>query len=265
MAQIDVRRLYASNTAPTQGQIDAIVDDAETFVNLTKLNNDNVQDDGITGSTKIDDESINTAKIQNSCLTAAKITDANVTTAKIADSAVTTDKIANSNVTTAKIANGAVTTAKIADNAVTTAKISPVIAVSSDQTFSQGFTSEANPTTSSMGGATITTTGKPVVLGLMANASGSSYIGALFTAGASTFMQYSCWFYRDGVRIGACRQQFTWPQLFNRMTVPIGGFQFVDDVSPGTYSYTFVISITYSAAASSTVTVNCRNYAFEVI
>ena len=123
MAQIDIRREYADGTILLEADLDAIVDDVETFLNVTKLNNDNLQDNSITASDKIADASITAAKLGTSCVTTAKINDAAVTTVKIADSNVTTAKIADSNVTTAKIADSNVTTAKIADSNVTTAKI----------------------------------------------------------------------------------------------------------------------------------------------
>jgi len=123
MSTLDVRRNYADGDILYQSDLDAIVDDLETFLNVTKLTDDNIQDASITGSTKLIDATVTTGKLASSAVTTAKITDSAVTTAKIADSNVTTAKIADSNVTTAKIADSNVTTAKIADSNVTTAKI----------------------------------------------------------------------------------------------------------------------------------------------
>ncbi len=134
MPQLDVRRLYEDGSILFAADLDAIIDDIETLLNSTKLNDDNIQDAGITGSTKLVDGSVTAGKIGSSAVTTAKINDDAVTAAKIADGAiddaaklasnvVTTAKILDSNVTTAKIADSNVTTAKIADSNVTTAKI----------------------------------------------------------------------------------------------------------------------------------------------
>ena len=114
MAQLDVRREYADGEILLASDLDAFLNDIETFLNVIKLNDDNIQDGGINAATKLADSSITTAKLANGA----------VTTNKIADNAVTTAKIADGAITTAKIADSAVTTAKIADSAVTAAKIS---------------------------------------------------------------------------------------------------------------------------------------------
>lgn len=114
MAQLDVRREYADGEILLASDLDAFLNDIETFLNVIKLNDDNIQDGGINAATKLADASVTTNKLANGA----------VTTNKIADDAVTTAKIADSAVTTAKIADGAVTTAKIADATVTAAKIS---------------------------------------------------------------------------------------------------------------------------------------------
>lgn len=123
MPQLDARRTYADGSILFAADLDAVIDDIETLVNTTKLNDDNIQDAGITGSTKLVDASVTAGKLASNSVTTAKITDSNVTTAKIADSNVTTAKIADLNVTTGKLAASAVTTAKIADAAVTVDKI----------------------------------------------------------------------------------------------------------------------------------------------
>jgi hypothetical protein len=264
MAQLDVRRLYASLTNPKQSQIDAIVDDVETFVNLTKLNDDNILDDGITASTKVIDGTITTAKLQNSSITAAKIAADAVTTVKIADSAVTSAELAADSVTSAKIVAGAITNAKIADANVTKAKIVTPLNISSDVVYSNTFNGESNPTTTAQGSVAVTTTGNPVVVGLMARSSGNSIIQTVITGGASTQIQFQYHLYRDGVRVKTSRQQLAWPQYFQRMTIPPGAFYFVDEPAAGTYTYTFTISVTFSAAVNCDININCRQYAFEV-
>lgn len=119
MAQLNVRRSYAAGEPLLKGDLDAFIDDIETFINITKLNNDNIQDAGIDASAKIIDNTFAGEKFVNGAVTTAKILDANVTTAKIADGAVTTAKLNDLAVTTAKIADNAVTLPKLADGSIT--------------------------------------------------------------------------------------------------------------------------------------------------
>jgi hypothetical protein len=114
MASIDIRRLYADGEILLASDLDAIVDDVESFLNITKINDDNIQTGGIDASLKLADATIITAKIANNA----------VTTAKINAEAVTTAKIADANVTLAKMATDSVNTSQIVDAAVTPAKLS---------------------------------------------------------------------------------------------------------------------------------------------
>jgi hypothetical protein len=121
MALIDVRRTYLDGNILLASDLDAFLNDIETFLNIIKLSDDNLQDNSI-GSSKIVDGSVSTAKLANFAVTTSKIADDAVTTDKIADNAVTTAKIADANVTTAKIADANVTAAKISAAAKGTIK-----------------------------------------------------------------------------------------------------------------------------------------------
>lgn len=103
-----------------RADFDAFLDDIETFLNITKINDDNIQNSGITGSTKLLNQSVTAAKLATGSVETAKIADDAVTEAKIGDGAVTSDKLGASAVVEAKIADDAVTSGKIADDAVTT-------------------------------------------------------------------------------------------------------------------------------------------------
>lgn len=94
MAQIDVTRSYRDGEVLTEADLDAFLDDIETFLNVTKINDDNIQNSGITGSTKLLNTSVTAAKLATDSVTTLKIADQNVTTAKIADEAVSLDKLA---------------------------------------------------------------------------------------------------------------------------------------------------------------------------
>lgn len=123
MPTLNINKSYADGEVLFESDLDNIINDTETFINVTKLDDDNLQDNGITASLKLVDGTITTAKLASDAVTTAKIIDDAVTTSKIINDAVTTAKILDANVTTAKILDANVTTAKLADNAVTTAKI----------------------------------------------------------------------------------------------------------------------------------------------
>ncbi len=133
MSSLSVTRTYDDGEVLVRADLDAFLDDIETFINTTKVNDDNIQNSGITGSTKLLNASVNaaklatnsvtTAKIEDSAVTTAKILDSNITIAKMADASVGTDELVASAVTTAKIADGNVTTDKLANDAVTNAKL----------------------------------------------------------------------------------------------------------------------------------------------
>lgn len=103
MATLDVTRNYADGEVLTEADLDAFLDDVETFLNVTKLNDDNLQNNGITGSLKLLTGSVTATKLASDSVTTVKILDQNVTTAKLADGAVTTVKIDDEAVTQAKL------------------------------------------------------------------------------------------------------------------------------------------------------------------
>lgn len=96
MATLDVTRDYSDGEILTEADLDAFLDDLEAFINVTKLNDDNLQNNGITGS----------LKLLTASVTAAKLATDSVTTAKIENNAITTTKILNEAVTAAKLAPG---------------------------------------------------------------------------------------------------------------------------------------------------------------
>lgn len=122
MGQLDVRRTYADGDILLAADLDAFLNDIETFVNVTKLNDDNIQESGITGSEKLVNASVTTGKLANASLTTDKYVNLSVTAAKLAADSVTTSKILDANVTTAKLAPLAVTNDKVADGTLTAIK-----------------------------------------------------------------------------------------------------------------------------------------------
>ena len=230
MAQLNVRRTFLSMEVPLQSDIDLFLNDIETFLNITKLNNENIQDNSITASTKIAPLSITASKFKNVAVTTAKILDANVTTAKIADEAVTTAKINDSAVTTAKINDSAVTTAKIADGAITNSKLANL------NSQSASITATGTSSYVQLASVSITTNGRPIYIRLLNNITGSEgYInfGAMYVTRDSTTLftitDAAGDFFRDGPSGGLTDTGET-------LKVP-GGFFYIDVVSSGTYNY----------------------------
>lgn len=107
MATIDITRNYADGEVLTEADLDAICDDIEAFLNVTKISDDNIQNNSITGSLKLLTASVTAAKLASDSVTTVKIADANVTEPKLADDAVTTSKIADGAVTSEKLAAAA--------------------------------------------------------------------------------------------------------------------------------------------------------------
>lgn len=150
MSQLAIPRGYADGEVLTQAHLDDANDSIETFVNVTKINDDNIQTSGITGSTKLLNASVTNAKIANSAIdtnklandavTTDKILDANVTTDKIDDDAVTVDKIDDAAIdevtlektTDIHVKDGGIGTDQLADDAVTNAKVADD-AINNDQ------------------------------------------------------------------------------------------------------------------------------------
>jgi len=275
VAQLDIRKQYADGSPLQQQDLDAFIDDIETFFNLTKLNSDNIQDDGITASTKLAAGSVTTAKLDNNSITTGTIETGAVTTAKIADGEVNTEHIALDNITTAKINDLAVTTSKIADSAVTAAKVygsaitgakhaAKSVVVSS----SSGAISTATDTVICT--VQIVSTGRPLFVGLTSDGSGNpAFIGVdqrATSAGASglgmqlyavvetkrttasvdTVLNYSAvmrysapsYVYQSGPGF--------LPTYVGTLYVPPGYFWYIDAPAAGTHTYTFTLKPAYT-------------------
>lgn len=280
MATADIRRLYASGTTPTQPQLDAIVDDIETFINLTRLNDDNIQDESITASDKIIDGTLTNTKFMNDSVSTAKIVDNAASTEKFSDESVTAEKIADTNVTLVKIQDEAITTPKILDRNVTKPKMTSNVVVSSalSASIAAGSVLPSQGSAITNASVTITTEGNPVIIGFMSDGSNgdlsydSNTVAETVSLGLSLF--------RDGTKI--CTQSYKCqPRNFSGIfggvnvaliTIPIGQFFYVDAPAAGTYTYTaqfrgnanFQDSGGGTTQRAGTYTVTGKMYAFEV-
>jgi microcystin-dependent protein len=80
---LSITKLYADNTELTEAHLDAMKESIETYINVTGLTGDNIQDNSITS-----------AELQTSSVTESKIAANAVVTTKILDGAVTMAKLA---------------------------------------------------------------------------------------------------------------------------------------------------------------------------
>jgi len=170
----------------------------------------------------------------------ADITDANVTLAKMAVASVGTANIVDAAVTTVKILDANVTTAKIADGAVTPAKRAAlgqqISAGSGLYTITNSSTTYIDVTNLSV---TITTTGRPIFVGLIADVAEPN--GQIFTSSSARLR-----FVRGSTDLGS------YPMDVNG--VPASTYSTVDVVAAGTYTYK--LQTANSSGGSITRTVN---------
>lgn len=123
MAVLDFSRVYGDGEILLAADFDVFLNQVEAIVNVTKLNDDNIQATSITASSKFITGTITSSLFASGAITSALIPASAITTSVIADGCLTAAKLTAATLTTAKFATGAVTAAKIANSAVTTAKI----------------------------------------------------------------------------------------------------------------------------------------------
>ena len=156
---------------------------------------------------------------------------------------IVTESLADESVTTDKIEDLAVTTAKIADGAVTKSKITALgqqISASSS-TFSSAAGAYTDITNLSV---TITTSGRPVYLALIADGGGNAAeIYFAPTAGTTTNFGFYA-ILRDGVGVGYYRlgQIINTSGSTQSVRVPVGCINHIDVPAAGTYTYKIQVS-----------------------
>ena len=161
-----------------------------------------------------------------------------IVTADIADSQVTAGKLATDAVETAKIKDLNVTTGKLANNAVTQAKRAALgqQVSSSSGTFSSSSATQVDVTNLSV---TITTTGRPVFIGLISDgtANPSSLVARNSTSGDLADASYYLW--RGGSQISQYRlysASVTSSSLVE-LSIPSCSLWHIDVPAAGTYTY----------------------------
>jgi len=185
-----------------------------------------------------------TADITDANVTLAKMAAASVGTANIVDAAVTTVKILDANVTTAKIADGAVTPAK---RAALGEQISASCGVFNLTSSSTSFSDITNLT------VTITTTGRPIFVGLIpASTTGDPSSMTTVTGGSgSVLIRYL----RGATALGK--------QALNGTFSAISGLSTIDVVAAGTYTYKAQTS-NLTAFSSQRIFTDIKLIAFEL-
>lgn len=261
MPTLTISTTYADDSVLTKAQLDEIKTGIETFLNTTKIDSDNIAASGIATSNlasgavtaaKLGTAAVETAKINDGAVTTVKIADSNVTTAKIADSNVTTAKIADSAVTTAKINDAAVTTAKLADTAVTRAKL-PAVGQQVSSSCGSFSTTSATLVDVTNLSVSLTTSGRPVFLGLISSGEGdtSLFTGWSSMSNSSNIVYVA--FLRDSTVI--CTT------LGNTTTGSDSGHIFhIDAPSSGTYTY----KVQARTSAGTAIITNMKLVAFEL-
>lgn len=219
MATLTIPKGWADGDILLASDLTAFKTAVETFINTTKLNDDNIQAQGITGSTKLAAASVNAAKLATNA----------ITTAKIVDEAVTAAKITDLNVTTAKIADEAVTRAKLYDLTLT------------EDDYSDTSTSTSETEISSL---SITTNGRPVFLTCKQNLSSdsSSFLSSVTTTATTMQVDIKIRLYRGATMILETRMQYydEQPDGTNAtftMSIPNGAIWMIDQPAAGTYTY----------------------------
>lgn len=253
MPSLNVTRSYNDNRPFLESHIDDFLDDLETFINVTQLDDSNITSATIDASTKLVNGSISTAKIANNTVTSVKIAAGAVTTIKIADGVLTSGKFIDSSITAAKVASetitstqigsGQATNTKFADGSITRAK-----RANDDNTLDKqdiGGPTYSNATTSftSVTSRSITTTGRPVYIQLDWNGNGITTNAANIATNAnisydpvselrikrdSTVIALISLEAASAPKGGSDALGISWP---------ISSVWFIDQPSSGTYSY----------------------------
>ena len=183
MATLTVTKTYVDASLLSASDLDGIVDSIETFLNTTLLNGDNIQDGGVTSAAltanSVTSDILDAASVVEAGIAAAAVEEAQLGTsavdADIADAAVTTAKILDATTATADFANGAVTYAELEERSTGTSagNVAFSSAVSSfTHTVDDAFDDTAVYITDLQ--VTLTTTGKPLVVGLMGTSAGNA-------------------------------------------------------------------------------------------
>ncbi len=242
MPALNVSKTYDLGDVLFEADLDTIKDSLETFYNETGIDDDNIQDNSITAS--------------------SKFIDSTVTTATLADINIGTDRLATDSVTTAKFAASAVTTDKFADNSVTRAKLA-----TANQNASAEFNNSVTGInqTATMGSVTLTTTGRPVLVTLAPDSSGITTVIGRFDLANKSEIEFYVEIYRDSGRIARFPVYFTTSgSLRKHIEIPGSAYWVIDTPAAGSHTY-YIKAITGSfVGVAETLTVGYQGKVFAM-
>jgi hypothetical protein len=123
MSNLTVNKTYSDGSILFASDLDNMIDSHESFLNITKLDDANINNTSIIANESLQDSSITTAKIASLAITTAKLAVNNIQDVKINDLAITTAKLADGAVTTAKLADSSITNTDFNNASITKAKL----------------------------------------------------------------------------------------------------------------------------------------------
>lgn len=240
MPALTIPNTFTNATTAVASEVNANFTAVSTLLNSTKLDADNLQDGAVTAA-KIGTNAVTGAKLNSDTVDNSTLQYTN-STLSIKDSGVTTAKINDSAVTTAKINDGAVTQAKRASLGQ---QLSSSVSTTSTSTSFTAITGLS---------ASITTTGRPVFIGLVSDGAGSPSLIGFGTGGA----------YRTTIRLKQDSTEIAqWP--FDAGTaggdIPCSSVWHIYSVAAGTYTYSMEWKITSGGTATAQ---NVKLIAYEL-
>lgn len=251
MPALNITKNYADAAVLTKAHLDDAFDSVSTLLNTTKLDADNIQTGGIS-TALIAVGGVTTDRIAAQAVTNVKIADANVTTVKIADANVTTAKLVDSCVTADKIADGAVVRTK---QGAVGQQISPTCGIVS--------TTSSSPVAVTNLSCTITTTGRPVIVGIMPDSTTSPAYFNLLVNSATVDHYGQVTIKRGSTEIAP----FTFGDISSptiRLRVPASLTVIDLPGVAGTYTYTVTINNNSTADTPTMTIANCVLFAYEL-
>ena len=251
MATLTVTKNYADATILLSTDLDDIISSLETFFNTTQLSDENFQTSSITASEKIANDSITGDKMASAIADGTtvqysssqfSVVSASIDSTMLASSSVTGAKVADDAITAAKIsASAAITHAKRASRAVTTDGTDPGAGGISKSASCSAFSTTSGTNTDVTNLAvTLTTNGRPVMIFLESDGSGTAS-----GIGGST-ADYQITFTLDLIRDGSTTVYDTYfklprnPDSYSGTMegyIPPSSILHIDPVASGTYTY----------------------------
>lgn len=226
---------YADAQLLLADDLDQMAFSLEEFINMTGINDDNIQTNGLVGS---------------------NIATNSITAAKLASNSIATTNLQDDSVTNPKLATTAITTVKLKDSNIIRSKLEAL--GQQESNFSTTVPSGSGSQVT-LGSVTITTTGRPVFLTVPAlsytsstldvGPNGYTYGTSVTSSGATTNMNFTLYIFRGVTQIytATIRRNTADPNSAStserKITIPSGSVQMIDSPTSGTYTYTLKMAL----------------------